>query len=81
MGVQEVRCDKRDMVSAGDNNFFCRKGNEHHQLGKGLFVHHRIVSRVKTVEFVSNRVLYIVLRGRWCNIIILNVHAPSEKKR
>jgi len=23
---------------------------------------------------------YIVLRGRWCNIIILNVHAPSEEK-
>jgi endonuclease/exonuclease/phosphatase family metal-dependent hydrolase len=23
---------------------------------------------------------YIVLRGRWCNIIILNVHAPSEDK-
>ena len=21
---------------------------------------------------------YIVLRGRWCNIIVLNVHAPSE---
>jgi len=24
--------------------------------------------------------LYIVLRGRWCNIIVLNVHAPSEDK-
>ena len=23
---------------------------------------------------------YTVLRGRWCNIIILNVHAPSEEK-
>ena len=23
---------------------------------------------------------YIVLRGHWCNIIILNVHAPSEEK-
>ena len=25
-------------------------------------------------------VSYIVLRGRWCNIIVLNVHAPSEDK-
>ena len=24
---------------------------------------------------------YIVLRGRWCNFIVLNVHAPSEEKR
>ena len=23
---------------------------------------------------------YIALRGRWCNIIVLNVHAPSEEK-
>ena len=23
---------------------------------------------------------YIVLRGRWCNIIVLNVHASSEEK-
>jgi hypothetical protein len=25
-------------------------------------------------------VSYIDLRGRWCNIIVLNVHAPSEEK-
>jgi hypothetical protein len=45
------------------------------------FVRHRIVSAVKRVEFVSDRVSYIVLRGRWCNIIVLNVHAPSGEKR
>src|SRR5215468_1335688 len=45
-----------------------------------FFVHQRIASAVKRVEFVSDRISYIVLRGRWCNIIILNVHAPSEEK-
>ena len=50
------------------------------KMGTGFFVHHRIVSAVKRVEFVSDRVSYIVLRGRWCNIIVLNVHAPSEDK-
>jgi hypothetical protein len=24
-------------------------------------------------------VSYIVLRGRWCNILVLNVDAPSEE--
>jgi len=37
------------------------------------------VSAEKRVEFVSDRMSYIVLRGRWCNIV-LNVHAPSEGK-
>jgi hypothetical protein len=23
---------------------------------------------------------YIVLRGRWCQVIVLNVHAPTEDK-
>jgi hypothetical protein len=36
------------------------------------------VSAVKRVEFVIDRVIYIVLRGRWCNITVLDVHAPSE---
>ena len=49
-------------------------------MGTGFFVHHRIVSAVKRVEFVSNKVSYIVLRGCWCNIIVINVYAPSEDK-
>jgi hypothetical protein len=32
------------------------------------------------VDFVSDRVSYIVLRGGWFNIIVFNVHAPSEEK-
>jgi hypothetical protein len=43
-------------------------------------VHKRIVSAVKRVQFVSDRMLYIILRGRWCHIIVLNVHAPTEDK-
>jgi len=36
---------------------------------------------VKRVEFVSDRLSNIVLRGRWRNIIVVNVHAQSEEKR
>ena len=67
-------------VRAMDYNFLYGKGKENNELRTGFFVHHRIVSAIKRVEFVSDRMLYIVLRGRWCNIIVLNVHASSEEK-
>jgi hypothetical protein len=43
-------------------------------------VHKRIISAVKRVEFVSDRMSYIILRGRWCNIVVLNIHALTEDK-
>ena len=50
-------------------------------LGTGFFVHRRLVSAVKRIEFVSDRLSYIVPRGRWLHIIVVNVHAPSEEKK
>jgi len=80
VGVQEVRWDRDGTIRAGDYNFFYGKGNENHQMGTGFYVHRRIVSAVKRAEFVSDRVAYTVVRGRWCNIAVPNVHAPSEEK-
>jgi exonuclease III len=77
--VQEVRWDKEGTVRAGEYTFFYGKGQENHQLRTGFFVHQRIVSAIKRVEFVSDRMSYIVLRGCWCNIV-LNAHPPTEGK-
>jgi hypothetical protein len=32
------------------------------------------------VEFINDRISYIILRGRWFHIIVLNVHTPAEGK-
>jgi hypothetical protein len=71
---------KRRTVRAGEYTFFYGKGQEDHQLGTGFFVHQRMVSAIQRVEFVSARMSYIVQRGRWCKIIVLNEHAPTEEK-
>jgi hypothetical protein len=43
-------------------------------------VHKRIIAAVMRVEFVSDRMSYIILRCCWHHVIVLNVHAPTEDK-
>jgi hypothetical protein len=43
-------------------------------------VHKRNVSAVRRVEFVSDRMSYIILIGRWFNIAALTAYAPCEDK-
>lgn len=45
----------------------------------------RLKLAVKKIMFVSDRLSYIVLTGRWGNVVVLNTHAPmirfiTEKK-
>jgi hypothetical protein len=38
------------------------------------------MSAFQRVESVSDMVLYIILRGRWIDIVVLNAYAPAEDK-
>jgi hypothetical protein len=72
LGVQEVRWNRGGTEPADEYTFFYGTGNEIYELGTGLFVHNRIISAVK-----RDGMAYIILRGRWCDIIVLNVHAAK----
>jgi hypothetical protein len=82
VGVQEVRWEGGGTEPAGEFTFLCINGYENHELGTSFFffVHKRIISAVNRAESVSHRMSYIILRGRWSHIIVLNVRAPTEDK-
>jgi hypothetical protein len=63
VGVQEVRWDRQGTLRGGGGfSFSSGKGNENHQSGTVFFVHRTIVSALKRVQFVSDRVSYSVSR-------------------
>jgi hypothetical protein len=76
--VQEVRWEGGGTEPAGEYTSFYGKGNENLELNTGFFVQKRIISAVKRVEFVNDRMLYMILRGCWCQIIVVNVYALTE---
>jgi hypothetical protein len=67
--AKEVRLEKGGTEWAEDCTFFCREGNDCYQLETSFFVNKRIISAVRTAEFVGDMMLCIILRGLWYNII------------
>jgi hypothetical protein len=78
VGVQEVRWEGGGTEHVGEYTFFYGKWNENNELGTVSFV--CLISTVKRVLLVSDRMSYTILRGPWCHIVVLNDHAPTEDK-
>jgi len=58
--------------------YFSKKsGKANHQIGTGFFLHNTIISSVKRVELITDRLSCVTEIGHWSGIV-LNVHALSE---
>jgi hypothetical protein len=77
--VQEVRRKTGGTEQAEKYIFLYEEGNEDISYRQFFFVQ-RIISAVRRLEFVCDRMSCIILRGCWCSIMVLNVHAPCEDK-
>jgi len=40
-----------------------------------IFLHLRIMSTAKRIEFISDRISHRVLKVPWCDTVVINAHA------
>ena len=79
VGVQEVRWEVIGTLESGNYTLFYVEGNANHQLGTGILFMRKLAQQLKGWNLLMT-MFHVLLKGRWCHIIALNVHAPSEDK-
>jgi hypothetical protein len=60
-------------------NIFSGKGNDTHELGTVFFFVRESYQQLRGLSLLVIG-YYIIRRGRWLHIIVLNGHAPTEDK-
>jgi hypothetical protein len=65
-------------LNKNENTHFSMERRMSHELGTSFFVHKRIISAVKRVESVGDRMPYIILRCHWSHIIVLSIQCPNR---
>jgi hypothetical protein len=78
VGVQ-VRWAGGGTEPAEEHTFFYGKGNENHELGIGFLCTRQSYQQLRGLNLLV-RMSYIILRGHWFHIVVLNIHAPTEDK-
>ena len=79
VALQETRWTGEGSLNAGSYTLHYG-GSETHSFGVGVMINKKILSAVRDVKFINERLGLLVVQGRWYKIAIINVHAPTEDK-
>jgi hypothetical protein len=72
--------EKEDSVRARDTFFSVEKETKIINCERNVLYTTKEHQQLKRIKFIGDSISYIALRDRWCNIIVLNVFAPSEER-
>ncbi len=80
VGLSEVRREGEDTITLRSGNlFYYREGEQLSQGGVGFLVHRSLVNNILTIESVSSRVAYLILRvSNRYSLKVIQVYAPTS---
>ncbi|KAK9730442.1 hypothetical protein QE152_g15232 [Popillia japonica] len=77
--VQEMKRKEGVTIEIGDY-ILMTSGCENAVFGVGIMIHKKWKAKIKKFEPVSSRISLIRVEGKYRNITLINVHAPTEGK-
>ncbi|KAI5737941.1 hypothetical protein M8J77_000982 [Diaphorina citri] len=79
LAIQETRWIGTGNIDKGDYKFIYG-GTDKHTFGTGFLIKKRFQNSIQDVKFINDRISYLIIRGNFKPIFILNAHAPTEDK-
>jgi hypothetical protein len=79
VAIQESRWTGQGEISGGKHILYYG-GADKHSLGTGFVINKKLVPAICDVQFVNDRLSFLVMRGKWYKYIFINVHCPTEEK-
>jgi len=81
VGAHKVRREKGQGKNRGYIFFQWKKETKIINWERNFLYTTEEYQQLKRVEFIGDSISYVVLRGHWYIIIVLNMNAPTEERR
>uniref|UniRef100_A0A8D9F872 Craniofacial development protein 2 n=1 Tax=Cacopsylla melanoneura TaxID=428564 RepID=A0A8D9F872_9HEMI len=78
LAIQETRWTETGLQSCEEYTMYYGGNQEHHTFGTAFLVRNVHLEAIKKYVFINPRLSYIQLKGKFNDIFIINVHAPTE---